>query len=242
MARAPLFPRFFIPPPPPPSSFSSVLAHRGFIVFELDAPLFCFASRAIRGANCRSYAIAFCFLLLPPFLRESLHPTTEFHLSHPWRDVACVHFMPSSLRPREPERAESYLLLAPPLSSSRFCPVQYSRELVVPSSSRRETIGFYHLPLAIFRAIPSFAFHADFPTWRDSASLFYRQLFSTRKSERARAREREREGRRTREGERGKTKRRVLTPRWPSSMLVLLLRGVPRIVAVARVRRSFLIA
>lgn len=36
----------------------------GFIVFELDAPIFCFVSRAIRGANCRSYAIAFLF---PPF-------------------------------------------------------------------------------------------------------------------------------------------------------------------------------
>ena len=80
VARALLFPRFFIPPPPPPS-FSSVLWYRGFIVFELDAPLFCFVSRAIRGANCRSYAIAFCFLLLPPFLRGSPHPTTHFPLS-----------------------------------------------------------------------------------------------------------------------------------------------------------------
>lgn len=44
----------------------------GFIVFELDASLFCFVSRAIRGANCRSYAIAFCFLLLPPFLHDPL--------------------------------------------------------------------------------------------------------------------------------------------------------------------------
>lgn len=42
----------------------------GFIVFELDASLFCFVSRAIRGANCRSYAIAFCFLLLPSFLHD----------------------------------------------------------------------------------------------------------------------------------------------------------------------------
>lgn len=40
----------------------------GFIVFELGASLLCFVSRAIRGANCRSYAIAFCFLLLPPSL------------------------------------------------------------------------------------------------------------------------------------------------------------------------------
>lgn len=47
---------------------------RGFIVFELDASLLCFVSRAIRGANCRSYAIAFCFLLLPPFLLTAPFP------------------------------------------------------------------------------------------------------------------------------------------------------------------------
>lgn len=50
----------------------------GFIVFELDASLFCFVSRAIRGANCRSYAIAFCFLLLPPFLHDPLSLTLFF--------------------------------------------------------------------------------------------------------------------------------------------------------------------
>lgn len=45
-----------------------------FIVFELDASLLCFVSCAIRGANCRSYAIAFCFLLLPPFPPRSSLP------------------------------------------------------------------------------------------------------------------------------------------------------------------------
>lgn len=82
VARAPLFPPgFFIsllalrPLPPLLAEEREERARRGtvgFIVFELDASLFCFVSRAIRGANCRSYAIAFCFLLLPPFLHDPL--------------------------------------------------------------------------------------------------------------------------------------------------------------------------
>lgn len=91
-SRAIVLSRFFIsslsclpPPPPPPVSpqpprasrlLSSARAREahivGFIVFELDASLLCFVSCAIRGANCRSYAIVFCFLLLPPSLRDLL--------------------------------------------------------------------------------------------------------------------------------------------------------------------------
>lgn len=54
----------------------------GFIVFELDASLFCFVSHAIRGANCRSYAIAFCFLLLPPFLYDPLSVSSQPSVHH----------------------------------------------------------------------------------------------------------------------------------------------------------------
>jgi len=79
VARAPLFPPgslfLFHPILPPLLLFWSRERETrtvGFIVFELDASLFCFVSRAIRGANCRSYAIAFCFLLLPPFLHDPL--------------------------------------------------------------------------------------------------------------------------------------------------------------------------
>lgn len=79
VARAPLFPPgslflFHLILPSLPLFWPRERDARtvGFIVFELDASLFCFVSRAIRGANCRSYAIAFCFLLLPPFLHDPL--------------------------------------------------------------------------------------------------------------------------------------------------------------------------
>lgn len=90
----------------------------GFIVFELGASLLCFVSRAIRGANCRSYAIAFCFLLLPP----SLHALS---LSLAASLFSCSGTAPVRPRfplvPREhPDRHhhEGGLLSHSPLSSS----------------------------------------------------------------------------------------------------------------------------
>lgn len=92
----------------------------GFIVFELGASLLCFVSRAIRGANCRSYAIAFCFLLLPP----SLH-ALSFSLAvslfscsgtAPVRPRFPLSFLAST--PTDTTEHEGGLLSHSPLSSS----------------------------------------------------------------------------------------------------------------------------
>lgn len=148
----------------PSSSSSSFLAARarevrtvGFIVFELDASLFCFVSRAIRGANCRSYAIAFCFLLLPPFLHDPLlalllccvptlrsplpSPTTTslfFCSMHPDR-----HHRPRR-RPRR--KAESYslhsLACAAPLLSNIAVPMLASSSHPTSSEATQENLSF----------------------------------------------------------------------------------------------------
>lgn len=120
VARAPLFPSvLYFFSTSSSSSFSSVLAYRGFIVFELNARLFCFVSRAIRGANCRSYAIAFCFLLLPPFLPSI--PLTTFAVS-----TLCPR------RPRTRGLSHTSFLRHPCLSFGP-CP-EHHAQLVIPSS------------------------------------------------------------------------------------------------------------
>lgn len=92
----------------------------GFIVFELGASLLCFVSRAIRGANCRSYAIAFCFLLLPPSL-HALSPSLSLCLySLAPAQPPSVHVFLSFLAstPTDTTDHEGGLLSHSPLSSS----------------------------------------------------------------------------------------------------------------------------
>lgn len=163
VARAPLFPPgslflfLLILPPPPLFQKREREAHIvGFIVFELDASLFCFVSRAIRGANCRSYAIAFCFLLLPPFLHDPLSVVSalRFTTTITTSLFFCSTHPDRHHRPRcQPRRkAESQSSLSP---LARSTTLEYSRTyalpLVAPDFLRSDAENLSFRPLSFPR-------------------------------------------------------------------------------------------